>query len=75
MPSLSIDEMSSVLDRLDAILRESGVITLTHDGVPIARIVPLDASRAIPSLRSLREAMPRLDTPSEVLIRKDREAR
>lgn len=75
MQSLPIHEVSALLDRLEAILRESGELTLTRDGVPVARIVPAGASRPVPSRRALRESMPRLDTPSEVLIRQDREAR
>lgn len=75
MQSLPIDEVSTVLERLEALLRESGELTLTRGGVPVARIVPVEAPRPVPSRRSLRQAMPRLDTPSEVLVRQDREAR
>lgn len=75
MQTLPIDEVSTVLDRLEAVLRETGELTLTRDGVPVARIVPMGGVGPVPSRRALREAMPRLDTPSEVLVRQDREAR
>lgn len=75
MHTLPIDEVSAVLDRLEAILRESGELTLTRGGVPVARIVPVGSARPVPSRRSLRASMPRLETPSEELIRQDREAR
>ena len=75
MRTLSIDEVSVILDRLEAVLRDEGEVVITRQGIPIARVLPLGGSRPVPSRRALREAMPRLDPPSEVLIREDRQAR
>lgn len=75
MRSVPVDEVGTLLDRLEAVLAEAGEVTLTRRGVPVARIVPVGGVRPVPSRRALREAMPRLDPPSGVLIREDREAR
>jgi len=76
MRSVPIDEVSALLDHLEAVLQETGEVTLTRRGVPVARIVPVgEGRRLVPSRRALREAMPRIDPPSEGLIREDREAR
>ena len=74
MQTVAIDQVGPILGRLEAVLREAGGVTLTRQGVPVAQIVPLRPPRPVPSRRDLREAMPRLDTPSEVLIREDRDA-
>lgn len=75
MHFIPIDEAGGVLERLEALLREAGEVTLARHGVPVARVVPLREARPVPSRRALREAMPRLDPPSEALIREDREGR
>ena len=75
MLSLSIREFRAALSDLENLVEKEGELVVTRHGKPIARIVPLEAPRARPSHRALRESMPFQEIPSEVLIREDRDAR
>jgi len=75
MKELSIREARERLAHLEDLLDQEGEITLTRRGKPIARFVSVVRRRAIPSHRRLRESMPCLSTPSEELVREDREQR
>lgn len=75
MREMSVRGMRESLGRLDDLVRTEGDIVVTRRGVPMARLLPLAGGRARPSHDDLRAAMTRLDTPSEVLVRQDRDQR
>ena len=75
MREISIREMRENLAHLDELVRTEGEILVTRRGLPIARLLPLAGSRAKPGHDDLRSAMRRLETPSEMLVREDRDQR
>ncbi len=75
MRKLSIREIRAELGRLDKLVEEEGEVIVTRHGKPVARVLPMRPVREMPSHRVLRESMPRLRHPSEVLVRQDREER
>jgi prevent-host-death family protein len=75
MKTLNIREMRQALSRVDEIVAREGEIVVTRRGRPVARVLPVRATRRLPSNAELRALMPRLKTPSEVLVREDRDAR
>ncbi len=75
MRELSIREMRAELGRLDELVEEEGELIVTRHGKPVARLLPVRRVREMPTHRELRESMPRLRVPSEVLVRRDREER
>ena len=75
MKTLSIREMRSELGKLDQLVQLEGELVVTRQGKPIARILPVRGTRSKPSHADLRASMPRLDTPSETLVRDDRDER
>jgi len=48
---------------------------ITRQGKPIARVLPVRGARPKPSHAELRASMPRLEIPSENLVREDRDER
>lgn len=74
MKTLSIREMRGALGRLDAILEEESEIIVARRGEAIARVLPIEPRRQMPSHADLRSRMPRLSA-SEDLIREDRDER
>jgi antitoxin (DNA-binding transcriptional repressor) of toxin-antitoxin stability system len=74
MRSLSVREMRIALPELERLLREEGECVITRRGQPIARLLPVEGRREVPSHADLRRQMPRLEIGSEVLIREDRDA-
>jgi prevent-host-death family protein len=75
MKTLSVRHLRAALARLDEVIAEEGEILVTRRGRPLARVVPVHQARAMPSHADLRAKMPRLPMPSEVLVRRDRDAR
>jgi len=73
MKELSIREARERLAHLEELLDQEGEVTLTRRGKPIARFVPVVRRRVVPSHRRLRALMERLATPSEALLRDDRQ--
>ncbi|MDN5851081.1 MAG: type II toxin-antitoxin system prevent-host-death family antitoxin [Nitrococcus sp.] len=67
--------MRSRLGCLETLVMESGEILITRRGKPIARLLPIAGRRPKPDHADLRKTMPRLTTPSEVLINADRDER
>ena len=67
--------MRSELGKLDQLVQLEGELVVTRQGKPIARILPVRGTRSKPSHADLRASMPRLDTPSETLVRDDRDER
>ncbi len=75
MRELSIREMREKLGNLDRLVQHEGEILITRRGVPIARLLPVKGVQHKPSHAELRSAMPRLETPSETVVRDDRDQR
>lgn len=75
MKTLNIREMRQAWSRVDEIVAKEGEIIVTRRGKPVARILPVRPKRQLPTNADLRASMPRMKTPSEVLIREDRDAR
>jgi hypothetical protein len=75
MKKLSIREMRSALTQVDRLLEQHGEIILTRRRRPVARLLKIGGVRGLPSHKSLRDSMPMMKVPSEVLVREDRDAR
>ena len=75
MRKLSIREMREQLGSLDLLVQSEGEVLITRRGVPIARLLPVKGTRPRPSHAELRSAMQRLETPSEAIVRDDRDQR
>lgn len=75
MKRLSIREARQALSQLDDLLAREGEITITRRGEPIARLLPIESSRSVPSHRALREKGGPMSRPSERLVREDRNSR
>lgn len=75
MRELSIREMREKLGNLDQLVKMEGEILITRRGVPIARLLPMRGAQTRPSHSELRAAMLKLDTPSQTLVRDDRDQR
>ncbi len=75
MRRVSIREARERLTSIDELLAKEGEIVLTRRGRPIARLLPLTGQRRLPSRANLRRKMAPVSTPSEALVRADRDAR
>jgi len=75
MKALSVREARGALSHLERLLEQEGEVVITRRGKSVARLVPLERKRPIPSHRALREKMPRLGVGSEALVREDRDGR
>ena len=78
MKTLGIREMRASYDVLQKELEREGEVLLTHHGKPFARVLPLvavAAPRRLPSLRAFRARQKLQSSPSEALIREDRDSR
>ena len=73
MRTLDILEMREAIGRLDTLLEAAGELIVTRRGKPIARILPATRRMPRPDHAELRARMPRLDVPSEELIRQERD--
>ena len=74
MKSLSIREMRTALGRLGELVDQEGELVITRRGEAIARVIPFEPRRKIPSRAELRRSMPRF-SPSADRIREDRDDR
>ena len=78
MKNLNIREIRHELAHLDELLAREGEVILTRHGKPMARVLPIEQESGtlrLPSLKWLRDKMPRQTVGSEVMIREDRDAR
>ncbi len=75
MKAISIREMRSELAHLDQLMDKEGEVIVTRHGKPVARLLPLKGSRAMPDHAALRARMPELKTPSSSLLRQERDER
>lgn len=78
MKTLNVRELRRTIPHLEETLATEGELLLISNGRPIARLTPaspLRARKKLPSLKAFRATMPMVTTPSEVLIREDRDRR
>ncbi len=75
MRKLSTREMRHELPHLEDVLSAEGEVVITRHGRPIARVLPMPATGAMPSHADLRARMAPTARESADLIRDDREAR
>ena len=75
MKSIPVENMQSALPELEELLAEAGEVEITRDGKVIARILPPEGERRLPSHAAFRAKMPRMAIGSEVYIREDRDKR
>jgi antitoxin (DNA-binding transcriptional repressor) of toxin-antitoxin stability system len=74
MKTLSIREMRGALGQLDQLVEQEGELIATRRGQAIARALPLQPQRVMPSHAEHRSRLPRL-SPSAEPVRDDRDAR
>ena len=70
---ISIREIRSALSHVEELLESEGEVIITRHGKPVARVLPVDRPRPIPSRRDLRQSMEPLPVPSEELVRRERD--
>jgi antitoxin (DNA-binding transcriptional repressor) of toxin-antitoxin stability system len=78
MKTLNVRELRSTIPHLEETLAIEGELLLVSNGRPIARlisVVPSAPRKRLPSLKAFRARMPTLKTPSQALIREDRDRR
>jgi antitoxin (DNA-binding transcriptional repressor) of toxin-antitoxin stability system len=78
MKTLSVRELRSAIPRLEEALAAEGELLLVSNGRPIARLTPVVPSaprKRLPSLKAFRARAPMMKTPSQALIREDRDRR
>ena len=75
MKTLGVREMRAGYDVLHKALEQEGEVLLTHHGKPFARVLPYAPKSKMPSLKAFRAKQIIQATPSEVLIREDRDSR
>ncbi|REJ85417.1 MAG: prevent-host-death protein [Acidobacteria bacterium] len=74
MKTLSIRGMRAVLGQLEQLVQAEGELIVTRHGRAIARILPVEACRAISPRSDLRRQLPRLSSSVD-LVREERDAR
>lgn len=75
MKELSVTAMRANIGRLDELLDETGELTISRRGKPIARVLPMPQHRQRPSHADLRERIAKLPKPSANLTRAERDER
>jgi len=72
---ISIREIRSALSHVEELLESEGEVIITRHGKPVARVLPVDRPRPIPSRRDLRQSMEPSPVQSEDLVRRERDER
>jgi prevent-host-death family protein len=75
MKTLNVRELRNEIPRLRELLEREHELLLVSNGEPLARILPAAPRRKLESLAAFRAQMPMVETPSEVLVREDRDRR
>jgi antitoxin (DNA-binding transcriptional repressor) of toxin-antitoxin stability system len=75
MKIVNVRELRSDIPRLREILAQEHELLLVSNGEPVARILPAPKKRKVPSLTALRARMPMVESPTETLLREDRDRR
>lgn len=73
--TINIRYLRFKLASLEELLADTGELTVTRNGKPVARLSSLSPKRPFPSNAALRASMPLQATPSEALVREDRDDR
>ena len=73
MRRISIREIRSALSQVEELLENEGEVIITRHGKPVARMLPVDRARPVPSRRDLRESIQPLPLQSEDLVRRERD--
>lgn len=73
MRRISIREIRSALSNVEEMLESEGELIITRHGRPVARVLPVDRLRPVPSRRDLRQSLPPMPIQSEDLIRRERD--
>jgi prevent-host-death family protein len=73
MRAMSIREVRDNLVNIEQVIEREGEVTVTRHGRPVAKIVALRQRSPVPSHADLRASMPRMERPSEELVREDRD--
>jgi antitoxin (DNA-binding transcriptional repressor) of toxin-antitoxin stability system len=75
MKTLNVRELRSEMPRLRELLEREHELLLVSNGETVARILPPPKKRAVRSLAALRAKMPMVKTPTEVMLRQERDRR
>lgn len=75
MKTLTVREAREGLSHPEQMFADNDEVLVMCRGEPVARILPAAPRRKVRSLAAFRATMPFQDTPSEVLVREDRDAR
>lgn len=75
MKTISVRELRSVMPQLKETLAQEHELLLVSNGEPVARILPVQGARRVPSLAAHRARMAPVAVPSEVLLRDERNRR
>jgi len=75
MKTINVRELRSEIPHLREILAVEHELVLVSNGEPVARILPMPQKRHAASLADHRSKMKMVSTPSEVLIREERDQR
>lgn len=75
MKSISVRELRSVMPQLKETLAQEHELLLVSNGEPVARILPVQRRRRVPSLAAHRARMAVVATPSAALLREERDRR
>ena len=79
MRTLSVRELRDTIPHLRETLAQEHELLLVSNGVPVARILPVEVPAVprprLPDIRAFREAQPRFNRPLEDLIREERDRR
>ena len=75
MKTINVRTLRAEIPRLKKLLEREHELLLVSNGEPVARILPPLRKRHLPSLAEHRARMPMVKSPSEVLIREERDRR
>ncbi len=75
MKTLTIREARRGLSHPEQMFADANEVLVVCRGEPVARILPVQSKMRVRSLAAFRASQPMQSIPSEVLIRKDRDAR
>ena len=73
MKTINVRELRAEIPNLRELLEREHELLLVSNGEPVARILPAQRKRNVPSLAEHRAHMPMVKVPSEVLIREERD--
>ena len=75
MKTLSIREARKALSHLDQLVAEHRELLITRHGRPVVRILPVQPTQPVPTHDVLRASIRPQATPTEDLLRQERDER